>query len=50
VGRDSGRGGRRHGLGGEGETGGHSRAIVPGGAWTDAPNKPVKGALFKGPP
>jgi hypothetical protein len=50
VGRDSGRGGRRHGLGGEGEAGRHSRTIVPGGASTDAPNKPVKGALFKGPP
>jgi hypothetical protein len=41
VGRGSGRGGRRQGVGGEGETGRHSRAIVPGRAWADAPNKPV---------
>ena len=50
MGQDSGRGGRRQGLGGEGEAGRHSRAIVPSRAWADAPNKPVKHALFKGPP
>jgi hypothetical protein len=49
MGQDSGRGGRRQGLGGEGKTGRHSRAIVPSRAWADAPNKPVKRALFKGP-